>query len=117
MKEAVAGLRSSLCHGVRCQFGANFWCQFFALMWIYSFELRGFSMSRCAFLAAALIALLPAWPCFAVDAKQKMATCTFGADKQRLQGQARDAFLKKCMEDRDDPRGRTPAGAVTAPKQ
>jgi hypothetical protein len=45
-----------------------------------------------------------------------MATCTFGADQQRLQGEARDAFLKKCMEDRDDPRGRTPAGAVTAPK-
>ena len=92
MKEATAGLRPSLCHGVRCQFGANFWCQFFALMWICSFELRGFSMSRCAFLAAALIVLLPAWPCFAVDAKQKMATCTFGADQQRLQGQARDAF-------------------------
>jgi len=74
-------------------------------------------MSRCAFLAAALIVLLPAGPCFAVDAKQKMATCQFGADQQRLVGEARDAFLKKCMEDRDDPRGRTPAGAVTAPKQ
>jgi hypothetical protein len=32
-------------------------------------------MSRCAFLAAALIVLLPGGPCFAVDAKQKMATC------------------------------------------
>jgi hypothetical protein len=71
-------------------------------------------MSRCAFLAAALIVLLPARPCFAVDAKQQMATCQFGADQQRLQGVARDAFLKKW--DRDDPRGRTPAGAVTAPK-
>ena len=73
-------------------------------------------MSRCAFLAAALIVILPARPCFAVDAKQKMATCTFGADQQRLQGEARNAFLKKCMEDRDDPRGQTPAGGVTAPK-
>ncbi len=71
-------------------------------------------ISRCAFLAAALIVLLAAGPCFAVDAKQKMATCKFGADHQRLQGQARDAFLKKCMEDRDDPRGLAPAGA---PKQ
>ena len=97
---------------------ANFWCQFFALMWVCSFKgSGGFSMSRCAFLAAALVVLLPAGPCFAVDAKQKMATCRFGADQQRLQGEARDAFLKKCMEDRDDPRGRTPAGAVTAPKQ
>ena len=73
-------------------------------------------MSRCPFLVAALIVLLPARPCFAVDAKQKMATCTFGADQQRLQGEARDAFLKKCMEDRDDPRGPTPAGAISAPK-
>ena len=74
-------------------------------------------MSRCAFLAAALIVLLPAGPCFAVDAEQKMETWQFGADQQRPQGEARDAFLKKCMEDRDDPRGRTPAGTVTAPKQ
>ena len=42
-------------------------------------------MSRYAFLAAALIVLLPTGPCFAVDAKQKMATCKFGADQQRLQ--------------------------------
>ena len=99
-------------------FGANFLCQFFALMRICSFKgSGGFSMSRCAFLAAALIVVLPAGPCFAVDAKQKMATCQFGADQQRLQSEARDAFLKKCIEDRDDPRGRTPAGAVTAPKQ
>jgi len=56
-------------------------------------------MSRCAFLAAALIVLLPAGPCFAVDAKQKMATCQFGAD-------------------RDDPRGPAPAGSrQPAPKQ
>jgi hypothetical protein len=74
-------------------------------------------MSRCAFLVAALIVLLPAGECFAVDAKQKLATCKFGADQQRLQAEARDAFLKKCMEDRDDPRGPPPAGAVTAPKQ
>jgi psiF repeat len=73
-------------------------------------------MSRCPFLVAALIVLLPARPCFAVDAKQKMATCTFGADQQRLQGEARDAFLKKCMEDRDDLRGPTSAGAISAPK-
>jgi len=74
-------------------------------------------MSRYAFMAAALIMLLPAAPCFAVDAKQKMATCQFGADQQRLQAAARDAFLKKCMEDRDDPRGSMPAGAVPSPKQ
>ena len=74
-------------------------------------------MSRYAFLAATLIVLLPTGPCFAVDAKQKMATCKFGADQQRLQGEAREAFLKKCMENRDDPRGLAPAGATSAPKQ
>ena len=74
-------------------------------------------MSRYALLAAALIVLASAGPSFAVDAKQKMATCKFGADDQRLQGAARNAFLKKCMANRDDPRGPKPAGAAAAPKQ
>lgn len=73
-------------------------------------------MSRYALLAAALIVLVPAGSCFAVDAKQKMATCKFGADDQRLQGAARDAFLKKCMENRNDPRGPASGGGA-APKQ
>ena len=34
------------------------------------------------------------------SSRRKMATCKFGADQRRLQGEARDAFLKKCMEDR-----------------
>jgi hypothetical protein len=62
-------------------------------------------MSRYALLAAALIVLVSAGPCFAVDAKQKMATCKFGADDQKLQGAARNAFMKKCMANRNDPRG------------
>ncbi len=75
-------------------------------------------MSRYAFLAAALIAVLPGEPCLAIDAKQKMATCTFGADQQRLQGEARETFLKRCLEDRDDPRGPAPdKAAKTAPRQ
>jgi hypothetical protein len=73
-------------------------------------------MSRYALLAAALIMVIPAGPCFAIDAKQKMATCKFGADDQRLQGAARNAFLKKCMANRNDPRG-PGVGAAAAPKQ
>ena len=73
-------------------------------------------MSLYALLAAALIVLVPAGACFAVDAKQKMATCKFGADDQRLQGAARDAFLKKCMANRNDPRG-PGSGGSAAPKQ
>jgi hypothetical protein len=71
-------------------------------------------MSRYALVAAALIVAVSAGPCFAVDAKQKMATCKFGADDQRLQGAARNAFLKKCMANRDDPRG---PGAAAGSKQ
>jgi hypothetical protein len=72
-------------------------------------------MFRYAFVTAVLIAVLPAGPSFAVDSKQKMATCKFGADDKKLQGAARNAFLKKCMANRNDPRGATPATA--APKQ
>jgi hypothetical protein len=73
-------------------------------------------MCRYALVAAVLIVSISAGPCFAVDAKQKMATCKFGADDQKLQGAARNAFLKKCMANRDDPRG-PGSGAASAPKQ
>lgn len=75
-------------------------------------------MYRYAFAAALLIGMLPSAPSFAVSAKDKMATCKFGADDQKLQGGARDAFMKKCMSNKDDPRGPGPvptAGAM-APK-
>ena len=62
-------------------------------------------MSRYALLAAALIVFVPAGPSFAVDAKQKMATCKFGADDQHLTGKARAAFINKCMTNKDEPRG------------
>jgi psiF repeat len=62
-------------------------------------------MYRYAFLVAILIAMLPSAPSFAVSAKDKMATCKFGADDQKLQGPARNTFMKKCMSNKDDPRG------------
>ena len=70
-------------------------------------------MFRYALVVVAVFALVPVGPSFAVDTKQKMATCKFGADDQKLKGTARTAFLKKCMANRDDPRGAAPA----APKQ
>jgi len=70
-------------------------------------------MLRYAIAAAMLTAALPSAPSFAVSAKDKMATCKFGADEQQLQGPERDAFIKKCMANKNDPRG--PAGAA-APK-
>jgi hypothetical protein len=41
--------------------------------------------------------LLLASPASAVTYKQKMETCKFGADDQKLEGAKRTAFIKKCM--------------------
>jgi psiF repeat len=68
---------------------------------------------RTIFLAAALIAMLPSAPSLAVSAKDKMATCKFGADDQKLEGAARKTFMKNCMSNKDDPRG-SPVGAPPA---
>jgi hypothetical protein len=76
-------------------------------------------MRRFVLLAGLVIvpalALLPSTPSFAVNAKDKMATCKFGADDQKLQGPARNAFIKKCMANRDDPRGPAAGSASGAP--
>jgi hypothetical protein len=72
------------------------------------------AMHRYAFIVAILMALLPSAPSFAVSPKDKMATCKFGADDQKLLGAARATFLKKCMANRDDPRGPGPAGVAGA---
>jgi len=50
----------------------------------------------------AVIGLLPllllASPASAAPTKaQKMETCKFGAEDQKLEGAKRDAFIKKCM--------------------
>jgi hypothetical protein len=44
-----------------------------------------------------------------------MATCKFGADDQKLKGKARDAFMKKCMSNHDDPRGTAPGAPPPKP--
>jgi len=76
-------------------------------------------MLRYAAVAAMLAVMLPSAPSFALTAKEKMATCKFGADDQKLQGKARSAFIKKCMANRDDPRGPAigapPPAAARAP--
>jgi hypothetical protein len=46
----------------------------------------------------------------AATPKQKMETCKFGADHPMLTGKARADFMKKCMSDKNDPRGTAPAG-------
>jgi len=68
-------------------------------------------MTRYGFIVATMIALLPATPSLAVTSQQKMVTCKFGADDQKLQGAARTKFLKNCMANRNDPRGPAPGQA------
>ena len=69
-------------------------------------------MFRPIFIATVLIAVLPSAPSFAVTAKEKAATCKFGADDQKLAGAARAKFMKNCMANKNDPRGH--AGAAGA---
>jgi len=79
-------------------------------------------MLRLAAVATMLAVMLPATQCFAITAKEKMATCKFGADDQKLQGKARNTFMKKCMANKDEPRGPAvgappppPAGGMPPP--
>jgi hypothetical protein len=78
----------------------------------------GSAMLRYAVAGALLAVLLPNVAAFAVTSKDKMATCKFGADDQNLQGNARNAFMKKCMSNKDDPRGAAmaPPGAPPPPQ-
>ena len=46
-----------------------------------------------------------------------MATCKFGADDQKLQGPARNAFMKKCMSNKDDPARTRKQPTPPPPKQ
>jgi hypothetical protein len=78
----------------------------------------GVAMLRYAAVAAMLAIMVPGLPAFAVTAKDKMATCKFGADDQKLTGKARADFMKKCMANKDDPRGPVvgpPPAPPTAP--
>jgi len=74
-------------------------------------------MLRYAIAGTALAVLLAVTttPSFAVTAKEKMATCKFGADDQKLTGAARSKFIKKCMLNKDEPRGAPLAPPPQAP--
>jgi hypothetical protein len=56
--------------------------------------------------------LLPA-PALAITAQQKMETCKFGADDQRLAGAERKKFISRCMANEASPAKR----AKTQPKK
>jgi hypothetical protein len=53
---------------------------------------------------AASVLLSPS--AFAATSKEKVETCTFGADEQKLTGAKRKAFMAKCTSNSDSPRGK-----------
>ncbi len=59
--------------------------------------------------------LLLASPASAVTNAQKMETCKFGADDQKLAGAKRKTFIAKCMANRDDKRGPIPKTVAKKP--
>ena len=63
-------------------------------------------MVRLIAAAGLAASLLFAPAAVALTAKEKMETCKFGADDQKLQGAARKTFLSKCMANTDTPRGK-----------
>jgi hypothetical protein len=66
--------------------------------------------------AAGAAAWLLASPAMAATNEQKMETCTFGADEQKLTGAARKNFMAKCMSNKDSPRGKPIGAPAGAPK-
>ena len=62
-------------------------------------------MYRILGLMSLLPFLLLATPASAATQAQKMETCKFGADDQKLYGAKRKAFMAKCMSNKNDSRG------------
>jgi hypothetical protein len=66
--------------------------------------MKGHNMIARLIVAIGLAAIVFAGtPASALTAKEKMETCKFGADDQKLAGAARKSFLTKCMADSDAP--------------
>jgi hypothetical protein len=63
-------------------------------------------MPRYAAVLGLMGAVLVNMPALALTKQQKLETCTFGADDQKLTGQARKTFMTKCMADEDRPAAR-----------
>ena len=62
-------------------------------------------LPRLVAAAGMAAALLFTGPAVAAPSKQKVETCKFGADDQKLTGAARKGFMSKCLSDTDSPRG------------
>ena len=71
-----------------------------SLAWRFA---EGVTMLRYVLAAAVLALVAVGAPALAVTAKEKMETCKFGADDQKLTGAARKKFLSRCMANTDAP--------------
>jgi psiF repeat len=67
-------------------------------------------LMRSGFAFGFLAVLVSATPAAALTEAEKMETCKFGADHQKLAGDARKKFLAKCMANV------APAAPAAAPK-
>ena len=63
-------------------------------------------MVRLLALAGLAASCLFVAPALAATSREKMETCKFGADDQKLAGAKRKAFMTKCMSNKDSPRGK-----------
>ena len=54
---------------------------------------------RLVFASGFVAVMVSVTPAAALTAAEKMETCKFGADHQKLAGAARKKFLTKCMAD------------------
>jgi psiF repeat len=65
-------------------------------------------MLQRVFMLGLFAAMLFSAPAFAITAQEKMKTCEFGADDQKLTGPARKTFMSKCMANSDAPAAKKP---------
>jgi hypothetical protein len=71
-------------------------------------------MMKSLLVSGLFAAMLCGAPAFAITPQEKMKTCEFGADDQKLTGTARKSFMTKCMAKDDGP---GPKSAAKKPKQ
>ncbi len=62
-------------------------------------------MLQRVFMPGLFAAILFNASAFAITPQEKMKTCEFGAEDQKLTGAARKTFMSKCMASEDKPAG------------
>jgi len=74
-------------------------------------------MSLRVLVPGLLAAFVFSAPAHAVSAKEKMETCKFGAQDQKLAGKEEKAFMQKCMAAGDGPARKSKKKPAAAPAQ